>query len=183
MRKVLLAFLSYLKYRNKKFAHIGSNCFFKSIHSQFKNTENITIGNNVYIGKNANFDAAGGIELGDGVVIAPHVTFYTRTHYYDGPLLEALPFDNKMICLPIVIGDYVWIASDVIILPDVTIGRGAVVGAGAVVSKDIPDYAVAVGNPAKVVKFRDRERFETLLQEQEPFVYHKFGHKKAKIVQ
>ncbi len=183
MRKVLLAFLSYLKYRNKKFAHIGSNCFFKSIHSQFKNTENIAIGNNVYIGKNANFDAAGGIELGDGVVIAPHVTFYTRTHYYDGPLLEALPFDNKMICLPIVIGDYVWIASDVIILPGVTIGRGAVVGAGAVVSKDIPDYAVAVGNPAKVVKFRDRERFETLLQEQEPFVYNKFGHKKAKIVQ
>jgi len=71
----------------------------------------------------------------------------------------------------------------VIILPGVTIGRGAVVGAGAVVSKDIPDYAVAVGNPAKVVKFRDRERFETLLQEQEPFVYNKFGHKKAKIVQ
>ncbi|DAB40605.1 MAG TPA: acetyltransferase [Sulfurovum sp. UBA12169] len=183
MRKILLAFFSYLKYRNKKFARIGSNCFFKSIHSQFTNTENITIGNNVYIGKNANFDAAGGIEIGNGVVIAPHVTLYTRTHYYDGPSLEALPFDNKMICSPIVIGDYVWIASDVIILPGVTIGKGAVVGAGAVVSKDIPDYAVAVGNPAKVVKFRDRERFETLLQEQEPFVYNKFGHKKAKITQ
>lgn len=181
VRKLLLGFLSYLKYRNKKFAHIGSNCFFKSIHSQFANTENISMGDNVYIGKNANFDGTGGIEIGNGVVIAPHVTLYTRTHYYDGPLLEALPFDDKMICSPIVIGDYVWIASDVTILPGVTIGTGAVVGAGAVVSKDIPDYAVAVGNPAKAVKFRDRERFETLLKEQEPFVYNKLGHKKVKI--
>lgn len=58
------------------------------------------------------------------------------------------------------------------------IGKGAIIGAGAVVSKDIPDYAIAVGNPAKVVKYRSVETFTKLLIEKEPFVYNKFGHKK-----
>lgn len=49
---------------------------------------------------------------------------------------------------PIVIGDYAWIATNAIVLPGVTIGRGAVVGAGAVVRADVPDYTVVAGNPA-----------------------------------
>lgn len=55
---------------------------------------------------------------------------------------------------PITIGSDVWIGADVIILPGVTIGHGAIVGAGAVVSRNVPPYAVAVGNPARVVKRR-----------------------------
>ena len=50
------------------------------------------------------------------------------------------------------IKDRVWIGEQVLILPDVTIGEGAVIGAGSVVTKDIPPYCVAVGNPAKVIK-------------------------------
>lgn len=52
---------------------------------------------------------------------------------------------------PITIGDYAWIASNAIVLPGVTIGRGAVVGAGAVVREDVPDYGVVVGNPARLM--------------------------------
>ncbi|QKZ15435.1 acyltransferase [Spirosoma sp. KUDC1026] len=52
---------------------------------------------------------------------------------------------------PIKIGDYVWIATNAIILPGVTIGNGAVIGAGAVVSKDIYDHEIAIGNPAKAI--------------------------------
>lgn len=53
------------------------------------------------------------------------------------------------------VGSHVWFGHRVIVLPGVSIGDHAIVGAGAVVSKDIPDYGVAVGNPAKVVKIRD----------------------------
>ncbi len=52
------------------------------------------------------------------------------------------------------IGNDVWIGTDVIILPGVTIGDGAVIGAGSIVTKDVPDYAVVGGNPAKVIKYR-----------------------------
>lgn len=55
---------------------------------------------------------------------------------------------------PIKIGNDVWIGHSAIVLPGVTVGNGAVIGAGAVVSKDIPAYAVAVGNPAKIIKYR-----------------------------
>lgn len=55
---------------------------------------------------------------------------------------------------PVVIGDDVWIGARVIILPGVTVGKGAVLGAGTVVARDVPEWAVVVGNPARVVKFR-----------------------------
>jgi maltose O-acetyltransferase len=55
---------------------------------------------------------------------------------------------------PVTISDDVWIGMRVIILPGVTIGRGAIIGAGAVVTKDVPPYCVAVGNPARVVRNR-----------------------------
>lgn len=60
---------------------------------------------------------------------------------------------------PIYIGDYVWIATNAIILPGVSIGKGAVVGAGAVVSKNVNDYAIVIGNPAKEIT---KKRIDTL---------------------
>ena len=52
------------------------------------------------------------------------------------------------------IGDDVWLGSSVKVMPGVKIGHGAVIGAGSVVTKDIPEYGIAVGAPAKVVKYR-----------------------------
>lgn len=63
------------------------------------------------------------------------------------------------------IGNGVWIGDSVIILPGVRVGNGAVIGAGSVVNKDIPDYSVAVGNPARVVKMRFSEEVCEKLQE------------------
>jgi virginiamycin A acetyltransferase len=54
----------------------------------------------------------------------------------------------------VVFGNDVWIGQDVIILPSVAIGNGAIVGAGSVVTKDVPDYAVVAGNPARVIRYR-----------------------------
>ncbi len=58
----------------------------------------------------------------------------------------------------VVIGNGVWIGDSVVVLPGVKIGNGAVIGAGSIVTKDIPDYAVAVGNPARVIKMRFSEK-------------------------
>ncbi len=62
-------------------------------------------------------------------------------------------------CKPVLIREYAWVGAGATILPGVCIGRHAIVGAGSVVTKDVPDYAVAVGNPAKVIKMLDKENF------------------------
>ncbi|WP_051440310.1 MULTISPECIES: CatB-related O-acetyltransferase [unclassified Pseudoalteromonas] len=64
----------------------------------------------------------------------------------------------------IVIEEDVWIGSNSVILPNLTLGRGCVVGAGAVVTKSIPRYAIAVGNPAKVIKYRFSEQHIDFLE-------------------
>ena len=73
-----------------------------------------------------------------------------------------IPYDKRMITKEVVIGENVWIGTNVIILPGVTIGEGAVVGAGAVVSKDVPPCAVVGGNPAKILKYRNQEKYNEL---------------------
>jgi acetyltransferase-like isoleucine patch superfamily enzyme len=66
---------------------------------------------------------------------------------------------------PIIVEDDVWIGIEAIILSGITIKRGAVIGAGAVVAKDVPPYAVVVGNPAKVIKYRfNQEMIDILLK-------------------
>ena len=65
----------------------------------------------------------------------------------------------------VIIDDYVWIGSDVIISGNVHIGEGAIVAIGSVVVKDVPRCAIVGGNPAKIIKYRDVEHFEKLKAE------------------
>lgn len=84
------------------------------------------------------------LRIGSRVCINDGVKLLTATHdVQDG----SWPTVSR----PITVGDYAWIATDATILSGVTIGRGAVVGASAVVTKDVPDYGVAVGNPARIL--------------------------------
>jgi len=78
----------------------------------------------------------------------PYQNIYSHSRSYNPPLAFAGYSEKTSI------GHDVWIGSQAIVLPGVTIGNGAIIGAGAVVSKDIPAYAIAVGNPARVVKYR-----------------------------
>jgi acetyltransferase-like isoleucine patch superfamily enzyme len=87
------------------------------------------------------------VEIGSHVCINDGVTILTASH-------DVADVDWTMFSKPITIGDYAWIGAGAIILPGVTIGQGGVVGAGAVVSKDVPDCAVAVGNPARILPDR-----------------------------
>ena len=85
--------------------------------------------------------------IGDGTQIGMNVTIATLNHGFDlGSRNTTYPF-------PVIIGKNVWIGSNATILPGVTIGDNAVIGAGAVVAKDIPENAIAVGVPAKVIKY------------------------------
>ena len=110
------------------------------------------IGRNVLINSNLLAMARGGIAIEDDVMIAANVQLISNNHDpYD---LWVLP------CKPVLIKESAWIGAGATILPGVCVGRHAVVGAGSVVTKDVPDYAVAVGNPARVIKMLDKEKFK-----------------------
>lgn len=125
-------------------------------------SENIELGNDVYIGPDAYIYAQGGIEIKNGTIIGPRITIMTSNHHYDGDDLKAIPYDGGNLLEKVTIGENVWIGANVSIVPGVTIGEGAVIAMGAVVTKDVPKYAVVGGNPAKVIKYRNIEKYNKL---------------------
>lgn len=86
--------------------------------------------------------------IGDRVSIGPNVLVITDSSPNNSKLVKLFPMKNDVVC----IDDDTWIGAGVIILPGVTIGKCSVIGSGAVVNKNIPEYSIAVGNPAKVIK-------------------------------
>ncbi|AMD17725.1 galactoside O-acetyltransferase [Methanobrevibacter sp. YE315] len=109
------------------------------------------IGNNVFINNNCLAMARGGINIEDDVMIAGNVQLLSNNHdEYERQVL---------LCDEINIKKGAWIGAGASVLPGVTIGKYAIVGAGAIVTKDVPDYAVVVGTPAKVVKTLDKDKF------------------------
>lgn len=110
----------------------------------------VKIGKRVMIMNNCLMMSAGGITIDDDAMIAANVQLITNNHD---------PYDRiVLLCKPIHICRGAWIGAGSTILPGVTIG--AIVGAGSIVTKDVPDFAVAVGSPAKVIKYLDRTCFE-----------------------
>jgi len=81
-------------------------------------------------------------------MFGPNVSIFAATHEIEVQSRR----DNIEYGKPVVIGDDCWIGGNVVILPGVTIGRGVTVGAMSVVTKDVPDFCVVMGQPAKVVK-------------------------------
>ena len=113
--------------------------------------DKIKIGDNVFINSNSLLMARGGITIEDDVMIAGNVQLLSNNHdEYDRQILT---------CKEIHIKKGAWIGAGVSILPGVTIGENAIVGAGAIVTKDVGDYEVAVGVPAKIVKTLDKDKF------------------------
>lgn len=104
------------------------------------------IGKNVFIGNNFSASAFGGITIEDNAMIGFGCAIATVNHLQR----DLTVVQGKKV----VIKKGAWLGARVTIVPGVTVGEGAVVGAGSVVTKDIPDGAVAVGNPARVIKYR-----------------------------
>lgn len=114
----------------------------------------LEIGDNTYIGELNNIRAAGGIiKIGNNCCISQHVTIVASNHSYKKDILICdQVWDAKK--HSVFIGNDVWIGANVVILPGVRINNGAVIGAGTIVNKDVPENAVVVRNPAKVIKYR-----------------------------
>jgi maltose O-acetyltransferase len=109
----------------------------------------VVFGNNFYM--NAGCHLLGEITIGNDVLIGPKTIIWGRDHgIQKGELIRF----QKRVKAPINIGDDVWIGARATILKGVTIGNGAIIGAGAVVTKDVPENAIVVGNPGKVIKYR-----------------------------
>ncbi|WP_459186833.1 acyltransferase [Parabacteroides sp. APC149_11_2_Y6] len=128
-------------------------------------------GDNINIEKGANFGTGTGIkigsnsglgirckvrgplEIGNDVMMGPDVIIFTSNHETSR---TDIPMRGQGSTVPqkVIIHDDVWIGARVIILPGVTVGKGAILAAGAIVSKDVPEYSIVGGVPAKVLKYR-----------------------------
>jgi len=157
--------LTYIKFSRKKFGFIGKNSDFFHLNSKYIKPENIYIGNFCKISEEAYLDGSGGIEIKDCTIIGPKITIITSNHNYNEKTISFLPYDNKMIRKKVTIKEYCWIGRNVIIVPGVTIGKACVIAAGSVVTRDIEDYSIVGGNPAKIIKKRDKNLTDKLIKE------------------
>lgn len=128
--------------------HVGHNVHIDREHKQL--TGSIEIGKKVFISHDVLLDYTGHLTIGDEVWILQGT--HIITHKHDIAELRRTGI-NPTEQTSLVIGEKAYIGSNVTILPSChSIGKYAVVGAGAVVTKDVPDYAVVVGNPAKQIR-------------------------------
>lgn len=127
----------------------------------------------VYVGKDCKFYGIGELYIHSNVIIGNDTTILTSNHQYEG---DMLPYDEGITPKnQVVIEQNVWIASYCLILPGVTVHEGAVVGAGSVVTKDVPPLSIVGGNPAKIIRYRDKEKYNRLVSEQKFYLKVKFG--------
>ena len=126
----------------------------------------VSLGDHVFINRGCYL--SGDIEIGHFVMLASGVAIVGGDHVMHDPsrpMIHAGRAEN----LPVVIGDDAWLGHGAIVLHGVRVGQGAVVAAGSVVTRDVPDYAIVAGNPARVLRPRldgeDRRRHEAMLEE------------------
>ena len=108
----------------------------------------LEISEHTNIGPNFSLTGSGTVTFGEHVAMGKECMFITQNHRY---LEEG--YDGFEI-RDIVVGNNVWFGHRVIVLPGIRIGDHTIIGAGAVVTKDVPEYAIVAGNPARVIKFR-----------------------------
>ena len=111
--------------------------------------EHVSIGDGSKLGGRVFIDSWGDVTIGRNVILGGDIDLLSTQHDVDHPGLKG---EKRTVT----IGDYAWLPVKIIVLPGVHIGHHAVIGTGSVVSRDVPDYGVAVGNPAVVVKERAR---------------------------
>lgn len=110
--------------------------------------KNIEVGKNFFANYNCTILDVAKVKIGDNCQMAPNVAIYTAGHPVHPTTRNSLYEYGK----EITIGDNVWIGGSTIICPGVHIGNNVVIGAGSVVTKDIPDWSIAAGNPCRVIR-------------------------------
>lgn len=121
------------------------------------------IGKGSHLKSDSYIEYMGGVRIGDYFHTGRGLTIFTANHDYDRS--DNIPYGDDTIIKEVVIGNWVWCGANVTIVPGVHIGDGAVIGSGAVVTKNVPECAVVGGNPARIIKYRDKEHFYQLKTE------------------
>ena len=120
-------------------------------HAYFGLGSTLRVGDRAQIGMNSRIDRE--VTIGDDVVMGPDVVIMTASHAFEDP---SIPVNQQGAAerKPVAIGRDTWIGTRVIILPGVEVGEGCIIGAGSVVTRSIPPFGIAAGNPAKVIRRR-----------------------------
>ncbi|WP_159434192.1 acyltransferase [Domibacillus mangrovi] len=156
-----------LKVRGKLASFFIKNCgknFLMGRDVTLLNTNNLTIGDNVYIAKGCWINAMGGLKIENEVIVAPYVVISTLQHVYQD---YSVRFGGS-IAAPVRIGRGTWLAAHVSVKCGVSIGKGNLIAANAFVANDTEDHAVMGGVPAKKISdvknqkadFYNRSEFE-----------------------
>ena len=152
-----------LNINNRHLIHIGEDTtILKGARIQLypdlaEKEPHIHIGNHCYIGYNVTILAGDDVTIEDGVLFASNVIVASENHGMN-PEQDVYYMDQPLTGAPVRIGEGTWIGERVAVLAGVTIGKKCVIGTGSVVTKSVPDYSIAVGSPAKVVKTYDFEQ-------------------------
>ncbi len=125
--------------------------------------QNFKIGRTSTLKSATYIDCDGGVEIGEYFHTGRGLTIFSSNHKYDND--KFIPYSTERIRKKVVIEDFVWCGANVTILPGVRLGEGSIIGAGSVITKDVPPFAIACGNPAKVVKYRNIESYKKLKEE------------------
>ncbi len=150
---------SRLWFQKKKLYKIGKNSEVRPFVTIY-GTNSIVIGDNVILqpgtilGSMSN-DPGNGITIEDDVLLGPNISIYSATHNFGDTCLPIKEQGYNSSKVTIKQGS--WIGVNSVIMPGVTVGRNSVVAAGAIVVKDVPDYCVVAGVPAKVIKRLGKE--------------------------
>lgn len=135
----------------KRIFKVSAQTFNINKGAYFGTGVNLSIGNNSSIGRNCQL--ANDVTIGDDVMMAPEVAIFSVSHETAETSIPMRLQGNKA-PNPVTIGNDVWIGQRAMIMPGVNIGNGVIIAAGAIVTKDIADFSVVGGNPAKIIKYR-----------------------------
>jgi len=114
--------------------------------------EGLRIGNNVGIAQNCFIQVRGFVEIGNNVIFGPNVSIFSENHNFENPDLPVnVQGETRK---GVKIEDGVWIGTRAVILDGVTVGKNSIIAAGSIVTKDVPEYSIVGGVPAKVLKMR-----------------------------
>ncbi|MCU4677331.1 acyltransferase [Catenovulum sp. 2E275] len=155
----------------KKLGVVGRNIIICS-DVDISDCEKLQLGDHIYIGPGAKFHCRGGVDIADNVIIGPRLTIHSSNHNYES--FDILPYDGVTVLKKVTIGANTWIGDNVMICPGVTIGEGAVIAMGAVVCKDVPPLAIVGGNPAKVIKMRNKDIYNIAKNKERYYLKEKF---------
>ncbi|MFH1386121.1 MAG: acyltransferase [bacterium] len=128
------------------------------VYASGKNNPTIKIGDNLSTNSNImiNADLGGPIQIGDNVLLGPNVVIRSSNHTFENPDLPIKQQGHT--AGKITIEDDVWLGANVVVVPNVSIGKGSVIAAGAVVTKNVEPYSVMGGVPAKIISKRGNPR-------------------------